>query len=90
MEKVRLKSKLSSAEQKEWDEIIRAGIKAQELIEGSIAVGGTASALYAKHRISRDTDHLLMSLKENFQRWIRPYDNHYEGTSQLFCQIYLF
>lgn len=57
---------LSPAEQKEWNEIIIAGIKAQELIEGSIAVGGTASALYAGHRISRDTDHLLMSLKENF------------------------
>ena len=66
MKKVVLKSKLSLEEQKEWNEIIRAGIKAQELIEGSIAVGGTASALYAEHRISRDTDHLLMSLKENF------------------------
>ena len=66
IEKVILKSKLSPAEQKEWNEIIQAGIKAQELIKGSIAVGGTASALYAKHRISRDTDHLLMSLKENF------------------------
>lgn len=60
------KSNLSPAEQKEWNEILIAGIKAQELIEGSIAVGGTASALYAGHRISRDTDHLLMSLKENF------------------------
>ncbi|MDQ3749147.1 MAG: hypothetical protein M3367_09075 [Acidobacteriota bacterium] len=36
------------------------------MIEGSIAVGGMAAALYAEHRISRDTDHLLMSLKENF------------------------
>lgn len=60
------KVNLSPDEQKEWNEIIIAGIKAQELIEGSIAVGGTAAALYAKHRISRDTDHLLMSLKENF------------------------
>ncbi|MDQ2746461.1 MAG: nucleotidyl transferase AbiEii/AbiGii toxin family protein [Acidobacteriota bacterium] len=57
---------LSFAEQKEWNEIIAAGIKAQMLIEGSIAVGGTAAALYAGHRVSRDTDHLLMSLRENF------------------------
>lgn len=61
------KVNLTPAEQKEWNEIIRAGIKAQELIKESIAVGGTASALYAEHRISRDTDHLLMSLKENFE-----------------------
>lgn len=60
------KVNLSPDEQKEWNEIIIAGIKAQELIEGSIVVGGTAAALYAEHRISRDTDHLLMSLKENF------------------------
>lgn len=60
------KSNLLPEEQKEWNEIIIAGIKAQALIEGSIAVGGTAAALYAGHRISRDTDHLLMSLKENF------------------------
>ncbi len=57
---------LSPAEQKEWNEIIAAGIRAQSLIEGSIAVGGTAAALYAGHRISRDTDHLLMSLRNNF------------------------
>lgn len=60
------KAILSPAEQKEWNEIISAGIKAQTLIEGSIAVGGTAAALYAGHRISRDTDHLLMSLRDNF------------------------
>ena len=60
------KASLSPAEQKEWNEIIAAGIKAQALIEGSIAVGGTAAALYAGHRISRDTDHLLMSLRDNF------------------------
>lgn len=60
------KSNLSPDERNEWNEIIIAGIKAQELIEGSIAVGGTAAALYAGHRVSRDTDHLLMFLKENF------------------------
>ncbi len=60
------KAKLSPEEQDEWNEIIKAGVRAQELIAGSIAVGGTAAALYAGHWISRDTDHLLMSLKENF------------------------
>lgn len=29
-------------------------------------IGRTAKALYAGHRISRDTDHLLVSLRENF------------------------
>ncbi|HSK70905.1 MAG TPA: nucleotidyl transferase AbiEii/AbiGii toxin family protein [Pyrinomonadaceae bacterium] len=66
MEGEKFKTKLSPEERKEWNEIIKSGVRAQELIEGSIAVGGTAAALYAEHRISRDTDHLLMSLKENF------------------------
>ncbi len=66
MEDIRSKLNLSPEEQNEWDEIIRAGIKAQELIKGSIMVGGTASSLYAGHRISRDTDHLVEALVENF------------------------
>jgi hypothetical protein len=60
------RSVLSSEEQEEWNEVIRAGVVAQQLIEGSIMVGGTAAALYAGHRLSRDTDHLLSSLRENF------------------------
>ncbi|MCY7346983.1 MAG: hypothetical protein LH614_12280 [Pyrinomonadaceae bacterium] len=60
------KSNLSPDEQNGWNKIIIAGIKAQELIEGSIAVCGTAAALYAGHRVSRDTDHWLMFLRENF------------------------
>ena len=64
----------SPAEQKEWNEIIAAGIKAQSLIEGSLAVGETAAALYAGHRISRDTDHLLMSLRNNFDEVLEKLD----------------
>lgn len=66
LKKVVSKLNLSSEDYQEWNEILAAGIKAQELIDGCIAVGGTAAALYADHRVSRDTDHLLMSLKVNF------------------------
>lgn len=48
-----------------WENTLRAGVIAQSLV-GGIAVGGTASAIYAGHRLSADTDHLLMNLREHF------------------------
>jgi hypothetical protein len=50
-----------------WAEILRAGVQAQRLVPGCVCVGGTAAALYAGHRISRDTDHLLPSLRNHFE-----------------------
>lgn len=49
-----------------WNEVLAAGVRAQQLIPEAVAVGGTAAALYAHHRISRDTDHLLTSLRDRF------------------------
>ncbi len=51
----------------EWGGILRAGVQAQRLVPGAICVGGTAAALYAGHRISYDTDHVLPTLKTNFE-----------------------
>ncbi|MEX2168839.1 MAG: hypothetical protein WD851_05990 [Pirellulales bacterium] len=52
---------------RQWEEVLRAGVEAQRLVGGSIAVGGTAAALYAHHRLSIDTDHLLPDLTERFE-----------------------
>jgi hypothetical protein len=51
-----------------WSSILKAGVRAQRLIPGAICVGGTASALYAGHRISLDTDHVLADLREHFDQ----------------------
>jgi hypothetical protein len=48
-----------------WETTLAAGVIAQSLA-GGVAVGGTASAIYAGHRLSTDTDHLLMDLREHF------------------------
>jgi hypothetical protein len=50
----------------EWDAILRASVESQDIVPGAIAVGGTASALYAHHRISVDTDHLVADLSTRF------------------------
>jgi hypothetical protein len=49
-----------------WEAVLEAGVKAQRLVAGSIAVGGTEGALYAHHRFSQDTDHLVTALRERF------------------------
>ncbi|HEY3245283.1 MAG TPA: hypothetical protein VGM03_18225 [Phycisphaerae bacterium] len=46
--------------------MLAAGVKAQHLVPGIVAVGGTAAALYAHHRVSVDTDHLLRGLRDRF------------------------
>lgn len=51
----------------EWAGILKAGVHAQRLVPGAVCVGGTAAALYARHRISYDTDHLLPALRDHFQ-----------------------
>jgi hypothetical protein len=55
-----------SAASTAWERVLEAGIKAQRLVPGAIAVGGTAAALYAAHRISQDTDHLVFGLRDRF------------------------
>jgi len=50
----------------EWGGILKAGVQAQRLVPGAVCVGGTAAALYAGHRVSQDTDHLLPGLRDSF------------------------
>ncbi len=50
-----------------WAGILKAGVHAQRLVPGAVCVGGTAAALYAGHRVSQDTDHLLPALRDHFE-----------------------
>ncbi len=51
----------------DWHKVLAAGVRGQQLVSGAVAVGGTAAALYAHHRVSVDTDHLLADLRNRFQ-----------------------
>jgi hypothetical protein len=69
MEKINLrpiKSKLSAEEILNWEKTLAAGVLAQKLVENCVAVGGTAATIYAGHRLSFDTDHILTDLKDDF------------------------
>ena len=50
-----------------WQKLIEAAANFQELLTGSVMIGGSAVALHLKHRYSFDADHILSDLKENYE-----------------------
>jgi hypothetical protein len=52
----------------EWEQLLSAAANLQQLLPGATLVGGTAVAIFAKHRISRDADHVLPDLRERFDK----------------------
>lgn len=49
-----------------WDEVLSAPARPQTLVSGAVLVGGTAAAVYAGHRQSRDADHAITDLRSRF------------------------
>lgn len=43
----------------QWQKLIEAAANFQELLTGSVMIGGSAVALHLKHRYSFDADHIL-------------------------------
>ena len=50
----------------QWDEVLSAAARLQTLVPGAVLVGGTAVAVYASHRQSRDADHVVTDLRSRF------------------------
>jgi hypothetical protein len=50
----------------DWEQLLSAAAHLQELLPGATLVGGTAVAIFAQHRLSRDADHVLPDLRERF------------------------
>ncbi len=54
------------ATEDEWERLLAAQRRLQEAFPDLVLVGGTASALHARHRRSLDGDHVLSDLREHF------------------------
>lgn len=52
----------------EWEQVLAAAIHLQHLLPGAVLVGGTASAVYARHRLSTDADHVVTDLRLRFDQ----------------------
>ncbi len=51
---------------KQIDELLESAAKLNRKLPDAVLVGGTAVAVYARHRLSTDTDYVLTDLKERF------------------------
>lgn len=50
----------------EWERVLSSAAHLQRILPDAVLVGGTASALYASHRISTDADHVVTDLRSRF------------------------
>ena len=50
----------------DWERVLRAAAHLQAILPDAVLVGGTASAIHAKHRFSLDADHVLTDLRGHF------------------------
>lgn len=52
----------------EWEQVLAAATHLQRILPGAVLVGGSAVAVYATHRLSTDADHVLIDLRQRFDR----------------------
>lgn len=50
----------------DWELVQSAAARLQCILPDAVLVGGTASAIHATHRLSRDADHVLTDLRQRF------------------------
>ena len=50
----------------DWEHVLSSAARLQRILPDAVLVGGTASALHAEHRFSRDADHVLTDLRQRF------------------------
>jgi len=52
----------------DWELVLAAAARLQGIVPRTVLVGGTASAIYAQHRFSRDADHILDDLSSRYDQ----------------------
>jgi len=50
----------------DWELVLSCAARLQRILPDAVLVGGTASAIHAAHRFSRDADHVLTDLRSRF------------------------
>lgn len=60
------KSTAKNAPLPDWELVLSAAARLQSIFPDAVLVGGTASAIHAGHRFSRDADHVLTDLRHRF------------------------
>ena len=55
-----------TAQLPDWELVLSSAAHLQRILPDAVLVGGTASAIHAEHRFSRDADHVLTDLRARF------------------------
>lgn len=50
----------------DWERVLASAAHLQRILPDAVLVGGSASAIYAQHRLSTDADHVLTDLRARF------------------------
>lgn len=58
----------STAPLPDWEQVLSSAAHLQRILPDAVLVGGTASAIHAGHRFSRDADHILTDLRQHFDQ----------------------
>lgn len=66
---------------KDWEDVLRAAAEFQGIVSGTTLVGGTASAIYAKHRQSFDADHIVDGLPDRFDELLDQLEQRQDWTT---------
>ncbi len=59
----------------DWELVLSSAARLQRILPDAVLVGGTASAIHAQHRFSRDADHVLTDLSNCFDSVLRELES---------------
>lgn len=65
----------NTAQTPDWELVLSAAARLQRILPDAVLVGGTASAIHAEHRFSRDADHVLPDLRCRFDEVLRQLES---------------
>ena len=71
---------MSESNLPEWEQLLSAAAHLQEILPDATLVGGTAVAIFAKHRVSHDTDHVLPDLRLRFDEVLAQLEAWQDGA----------
>jgi hypothetical protein len=59
----------------DWERVLSSAARLQRILPDAVLVGGTASAMHAADRFSRDADHVLTDLRSRFDEVLKALES---------------
>lgn len=59
----------------DWELVLSSAARLQRILPDAVLVGGTASAIHAEPRFSRDADHVLTDLRSRFDEVLKELES---------------